>query len=102
MSQPGDIEQLGLDLDGSSDAQSERRLREKVQSAAEEWGLPLDRKVRIKLKNRQEEEGRLVLAEMPPTLDRRSPLALRIGLRTFFSDEIAECTVIDGGDEVSR
>lgn len=99
MNQPGEIEQLGLNLDSSSHEQPEK-YREKVRGVAEEWGLPLDKKVRIRLKNKLEEEGRLVLAEMPPALDRRSPLVLRIGLRTFFSDEIAECTVAD--DEASK
>lgn len=68
---------------------------EAVKRIAETWGLPINRRVRLKLANIDSEfEGELRLAEIPLTLNRKRPLALKLAPLTFSSLEIERCTMI--------
>jgi len=94
-----DMQQLDLDFqnpmgNGYKNWQWDRE--EAVKRIAETWGLPLNRRVRLKVVNIDSEfEGKLCLAEMPITIDRRRPLTLRLAPLEFSSCEIEHCTVIE-------
>ena len=67
-----------------------------VRKISEVWGLPLNRRVRLKLVNIDSEfEGLLTLAERPQSLHHRESLILRLRPLKFSSDEIENCIVID-------
>jgi hypothetical protein len=67
-----------------------------VKNISELWGLPLNRRVRLKLINIDSEfVGKLTLAEFPLSLDRRRPLLLRLPPLQFSSTEIEWCAVVD-------
>ena len=91
-------EQLNLDFgapvaDGYACWQWEQQAA--IRRIAETWGLPLNRKVRLRLAEIDGDfEGVLQLAEMPQKIDRRSPLKLRMQHHVFDITEIEVCTVI--------
>ena len=91
-------EQLGFDFaapatDGYAVWQWQHA--EAVERIAATWDLPINRRVRLKLTNIDSEfEGDLRLAEMPSTLNRKRPLALKLTPLIFSSLEIESCTVI--------
>ena len=67
-----------------------------VQRISEVWGLPINRRVRLKLINiDQDFEGPLRLAQLPPDLNRNHPLSLCLAPMTFSNKEIERCTVLD-------
>jgi len=66
-----------------------------------EWNLPLGARVRVTLRNLPGAlEGRLLIADYPERMDRRTALKLRIGEEgtPFLSTDIESCTVIDPAD----
>ena len=68
-----------------------------VRRIAEEWQLPIGRGVRVRLCNLDQEfVGRLRLDKRPARLDRKEPLALRVGDMPFLSVEIETCAVVEG------
>jgi hypothetical protein len=91
--------QLDLDFhapvgDGYASWQWDRE--QTIKKIAEVWGLPLNRRVRVRLVNIDSEfEGRLGLAELPVSMDRRRPLLLKLAPITFSSTEIECCTVLE-------
>ena len=61
-----------------------------------EWGLPINRRVRLTLKNLDSEiEGKLLLDGELERIDRTVPLRLKVGRTTFDSSEIETCTALD-------
>ena len=59
------------------------------------WGLPINRKVRLKLFDIDSEfEGILSLDEFPVSLNKSHPLSLRLPPLVFSSLEIEQCMVI--------
>ncbi len=87
------------ELDFGGDAagyEAWRRERDGVAArAAERWGLPIGRRVRLTLKQLDRDiEGRLLLAEPPPAAGPPRPLLLRAGGIEFRSDEILSCVVL--------
>ena len=67
-----------------------------VKKISDLWGLPLNRRVRVKLVNIDSEfVGKLTLAEFPLTLDRRRSLLLRLPPLEFSSTEIERCAVVE-------
>lgn len=95
-----DATQLELDFhsavgDGYANWQWDQQ--QAIKRISEVWGLPINRRVRVKLVNIDSEfEGLLQLAEYPLSIDRRRPLLLRLTPLTFFSAEIERCSVIQG------
>ncbi|RME93716.1 MAG: hypothetical protein D6766_07625 [Verrucomicrobia bacterium] len=74
----------------------EREQAARLAAIRGEWGLPLGRRVRVALVGVDAElEGRLELAEQPRAIDRRHPLALRIGSVRFSSEEIEQLIRLD-------
>lgn len=68
------------------------RLRARI---AELWRVPLDRPVRLRLRDLDGVfEGVLRLAERPAALDPRRPLLLKLDRMTFQHHEIESCAVI--------
>lgn len=62
---------------------------------AEEWGLPLGKTVEVWVRNPERLlYGRLELAEIPRTLDRRQVLQLRIKGDRFSSREISSWLLV--------
>jgi hypothetical protein len=96
-----DPEQLPLDFNAPATAGYEMwqwGLAEAERRIAEEWELPLNAQVRVKLWNLDQEfAGRLKLARRPARLHRKEPLELRIASMPFLSTEIETCAVVDGG-----
>lgn len=96
---PTESQQLELDFHGPVENGFASWLwdqQQAVKRVIEEWGLPINRRVRVKLVNVDSEfEGILCLAELPLTIDRRRPLALRLAPLTFSSTEIESCAVLE-------
>jgi hypothetical protein len=83
---------------GNSDGLANwRREREAcLEAVRREWGVPVGRRVRLRLRHMDEEfEGRLQLVRHPLTMDRHRPLHLRLGTVDFFAAEIEWCGVIE-------
>jgi len=77
-----------------------RQQEERLQAIRNEWGLPVRRRVRLRLKNIDGEfEGVLRLADHPLTVDSRLPLHLRIDNLDVFPDDIEQCVVIDDAQD---
>jgi len=97
-----DLDFHGVVGDGLTLWQADRA--EVVRRVATLWGVPLNRTVRLKLWNVDGEfTGRLTLESLPPRLDRRLPLTLRLGRLVFQSAEIEACAVTDcGGQRQAR
>ncbi|HUF62163.1 MAG TPA: hypothetical protein VMN36_08825 [Verrucomicrobiales bacterium] len=81
-------------LDGFANWRREQESR--LEAIREEWGLPVGRKVRIRLHTMDGElEGMLRLATMPVSVDRRIPLRLRLGRVDLTPPDIESWVVID-------
>ncbi len=66
-----------------------------IRRIAEEWGIPLNRSVRLRLFGISAEfQGLLRLAEMPLKISRQHPLKLKMDRHVFDISEIEACTVI--------
>jgi len=95
----GDAEQLDLNFHGpvgNGYASWQWDQQQAVKRVIEEWGIPINRRVRVKLTNIDSEfEGKLCLAEFPLTIDHRRPLLLRLTPLQFVSTEIESCTVLE-------
>ena len=94
-SKPG---QLDLDFQapvGNGYGSWEWDQREAIKKISGTWGLPINRKVRLKLFDIDSEfEGILRLDEFPLSMDKRRPLTLRLTPLVFSSLEIEQCMVI--------
>jgi len=67
----------------------------RLDSLRREWGLPIGRRVRLRLRNIDSEfDGELQLVESPASIDRRVPLQLRVGQVDFLAPDIEQCVVI--------
>lgn len=95
-------EQLEMDFQGPAGdgyARWQADYRRLQESIAAKWSMPINRPVRLELKNVDGAfEGMLRLAERPHDLDSRRPLLLRLDRMTFFSNEIERCLVLAGGE----
>ena len=61
-----------------------------------DYGLPLEQHVRLRRSNIDGEfVGKLELASVPLTVDRRQPLQLRLGRMIFPSNEVEYCQRIN-------
>jgi hypothetical protein len=70
------------------------KLQEKI---AELWCLPINRRVRLQLRDVDcAFDGVLRLAARPALLDSRKPLFLKLDQMTFYSNEIEKCSVVEG------
>ncbi len=91
-------EQLDIDFfapaeDGYEIWQWERKEAE--QRIAKEWKLPIGKMVCLKRLNIDGEfEGKLGLAKLPLSINKKQPLEVKIGKMKFTSDEIEKCSVI--------
>ena len=73
-----------------------REQQQRLQAIRREWGIPVCRRVRLRLKNLNGDfEGVLRLVAQPLTIDRRRPLHLKIDNIDVFPDQIEQCVVID-------
>jgi hypothetical protein len=81
-------------LDGLENWRREQEAR--LEEIRKEWGLPVGKKVRIKVSNIAGElEGVLRLAVMPVSVDRRIPLRLRVGRVDLCEGDIESWVVIE-------
>ena len=81
-------------MNGYENWRREQELR--LQAIRNEWGLPVRKHVRIRLKNIDGEfEGELRLVTQPVTIDRRVPLHLRVDNIDVFPPDIEQCVVIE-------
>ena len=80
-------------LNGYENLQREKAtFKEKVR---QEWSVPLEKTVRIKLKGIDEDfEGTLKLVRNPVTINHKKPIQLKIGKTEFLSTDIKQCTVL--------
>ena len=80
--------------DGFANYQREQEaLRAQVRRL---WGLPVGRRVRLRLRNMDDcLEGELHLIAPPAKLDGQEPLSLQLRGIEFSSDEVASCCRID-------
>jgi hypothetical protein len=96
---PTDSNQLELDFHapvGRGYANWQWDQQQALKRIAQTWGLPINKRVRVKLANIDSEfEGKLCLAEVPVAIDRRRPLTLRVAPLEFSSLEIQSCAVIE-------
>lgn len=77
-----------------------REQEKKLSAIRAEWRLPLDKRVRVRLVNMDQEfEGYLKLAEIPAVLDHRHPLHLRIERMDFLSTHIEACVVLNSENQ---
>ena len=74
-----------------------RRQQERWLTALRaEWGLPIARRVRIKLKTMDDElVGQLKLVELPVTIDKRIPLRLVVDGIEVWPADIEHCVVLE-------
>ena len=73
-----------------------QQREERLQSVRREWGVPVGRRVRLKLREfNQEFTGILMLVEEPLKIDRRLPLLLRIRNIPFTQADIEHCSTLD-------
>ena len=74
-----------------------RRQQERWLAALRaEWGLPIARRVRIKLKTMDDElVGQLKLVELPGSLDKRVPLRLIVDGIEVWPADIERCVVLE-------
>lgn len=74
-----------------------RRQREaRFAAIRREWGVPVGKRVRLKLRQIHSEfTGLLALAVEPQKIDRHQPLHLKIRHTPFTLAEIEHCTVLD-------
>jgi len=69
---------------------------ERLQLIRGEWGVPVGRRVRLKLREFDSEfTGILMLADEPPTIDRRLPLSLKIRNIPVGPSDIEHWTALD-------
>ena len=96
---PGEATQLEMDFHGpvgDGYANWLRDQQEALKRIAAVWELPLGRRVRLRLHNVDSEfVGKLSLAQVPLSLDRRRPLTLRLPPLEFSSTEIEYCAVME-------
>ena len=96
MEAPGPIQGV-FDFDsGNADGVANWRREREARLAAirREWGVPVGRRVRLRLQNVDGEfEGRLQLAHQPEAIDRHLPLRLRLGTMDFLASDIEQCVV---------
>jgi hypothetical protein len=72
-----------------------REQEQRLQAIRREWGIPVRRRVRLRLKNLDGDfEGVLQLVDQPLTIDRRRPLHLKVDNIDVFPDDIEQCVVI--------
>ena len=89
-----------LELDFSKESTQgyenwEKEKEQRISTISQIWGLPINKKVRIKLKwSNQEINGTLRLIEQPKRLDRRLSLLLGIKKIQFFTQDIEYCTQV--------
>ena len=68
----------------------------RLEAIRREWSLPVGRRVRIRVRNIDEDfEGKLELVHQPQTIDRKVPLHLRVASLDVFVPDIEQCTVLD-------
>ena len=88
-----------LDFESGNANGYENWLREQeahLDAIRREWSVPLGRRVRIQLRDiDQDFEGKLELFAQPDSIDRGVPLQLRIGRVDFASTDIERCVVLD-------
>ena len=74
----------------------QKQQEERLEAIRREWGLPINNRVRIKLKNVIGEiEGKLQLREHPDTIDRCVPLYLKVANFEVFIADIENCVVLE-------
>ena len=73
-----------------------REHQQRLQVIRREWGIPVRRRLRLRLKNLNGDfEGVLRLVAQPLTIDRRRPLHLKIDKIDVFPNQIEQCVLID-------
>jgi hypothetical protein len=73
-----------------------REQERRLDAIRGEWGLPVGRNVRLRVRTIEGElEGKLRMIDMPVSIDRRVPLHLRISGIDIEAADIERCTVID-------
>jgi len=73
-----------------------REQEEYIVAIRKEWSLPVEKNVRVKLKDIDYEfEGKLKLAERPTSIDKRIPLHLSVDSIDLFPSDIEKLVVID-------
>lgn len=74
-----------------------RKQREtRLQLIRREWGVPVGKRVRLKLREFDHEfVGVLMLAEEPRAIDRRQPLLLKIRNVSLGLADIEHCAMLD-------
>ena len=73
-----------------------QQREERLRTVRSEWRVPVGRRVRLKLREfNQEFTGILMLVEEPLKIDRRLPLLLRIRNNPFTQADIEHCTTLD-------
>ncbi len=74
----------------------QKQQEEQIEAIRKEWGLPINSRVRIKLKNMIGEiVGKLQLVEHPDAIDRNVPLYLKVANFENFIADIENCVVLD-------
>ncbi len=69
-----------------------KRLKESIR---QEWSVPLDKTVRIRLYGFDEDiEGKLETAGYPTKISKKNPLPLKVGKIEFLSTDIERCAVL--------
>ena len=67
-----------------------------LEAIRREWAVPVGRNVRLRLHNIDGEfVGKLELASLPVTIDRRVPLRLRVDRVDVHIPDIESCTVVE-------
>ena len=95
---PRNNNQFDLDFhasaeDGYDAWQSDQK--DALRQVTAEWGLPLGAQVRLRRRGIDGDfEGKLELVSLPPRIDRRLTLELKIGRMTFSSAEVESCSVL--------
>ena len=93
-------DQLQFDFDASRNdagyAAFEASREAAIRQVGERFGLVLDRRVRVTLRDIDAEfEGKLIVDELLPPTTRNAPLRLRIGMTSFDFTDIESCVVLD-------
>ena len=82
--------------DAAGFAKWQRDQEARLEAIRREWGVPVGRRVRVRLKDLDGElKGKLELVSMPATLDRRVPLRLRVDRVEFGIPDIEQLAVLE-------
>lgn len=87
---------LPQDNDGTGYAKFQAEQAEFFRELEDQFGIILNRRVRVKLKNLDREfEGKLVMDQLLPPASRKNELRLRVGSIDFDYTEIEHVVVLD-------